>query len=152
MDSVFIFTMVLLIYNLSGHETALQDITKVLRAWRTWIHKYKIQKKMIWIKHFPNTEGLSIFATDLLELPSTFPAKQHQMWNLLRSCKKQASTISPWLFTTLWQSFTILALIKFWNFLFCWSSLKRLTASLWWLQNSPYIFFILFAFSSENWE
>lgn len=46
-----------------------------------------------------------------------------------------------------------LTLTKFWNFLFCcWSSLKTLTASMWWLQNSPYTCFIVSAFSSENWR
>ena len=42
-------------------------------------------------------------------------------------------------------------MMKSWKRLFCcWSSLKKLTASLWWLQNSPYTCFIRSAFSSEN--
>lgn len=46
-----------------------------------------------------------------------------------------------------------LTLTKFCSFLFCCcSSLKTLTASVWWLQNSPYTCFIFSAFSSENWE
>lgn len=44
-----------------------------------------------------------------------------------------------------------LTLINSWNLLFCcWSSLKKLTASVWWLQNSPYTCFIFSAFSWEN--
>lgn len=47
----------------------------------------------------------------------------------------------------------MLTLTKFWSFLFCCcSSLKTLTASVWWLQKSPYTCFIFSAFSSENWE
>lgn len=46
-----------------------------------------------------------------------------------------------------------LTFTKFWSFLFCCSSsLKTFTASMWWLQNSPYTSFIFSAFSSENWE
>lgn len=52
-----------------------------------------------------------------------------------------------------WVLVEQLTLTKFWSFLFCCSSsLKTFTASVWWLQNSPYTSFIFSAFSSENWE
>ena len=67
----FIFTVVLLIYNFSGHEKLHRILQRCSEVWRTWLRKYKYKSK--WFGRnilLTQKKRLSIFATNL-SLPSS---------------------------------------------------------------------------------
>lgn len=105
------------------------------QAWGIWRYRYRQQTECFG-RNIVLLSRLSIFAINP-SLPSPSPWDMEPIWNLIRWLKHKHAQYPHGGLPLLQLSWAALALIKFWNFLFCWSSLKRLTASLWWLQNSP---------------